>query len=307
MSPIASTPPACPSARRACSTSARRRQLTVAGDDRQGRVPARRAGEAQLHASTTPAASPSPGALSLAAVDEAVFSVLEQAPGMEQTFYTLEQELLQPVYAIYPWSPDAPLHRPAGRPAAVRAGAVRPHRHGATPRSRSAGDGGHSPWRRRWCSPNQHAGTAARTALAALADGLQLPGEGPRRRHDAAATAWTASPSAGSLLVAALALTRLRAPCGPFVRWQWVLVRACRGAVPVGSMLLTFVALLGGKAGSSVRHESPAAMRMEEPMAGEHRRRQPCSSEDAGRRRADGGQRPRPRATSPRRCSGGRR
>lgn len=49
---------------------------------------------------------PAPGALSLAAVDEAVFSVLDAAPGMEQTFYLLEQELLKPIYAIYPWSPD---------------------------------------------------------------------------------------------------------------------------------------------------------------------------------------------------------
>jgi uncharacterized protein YfaS (alpha-2-macroglobulin family) len=47
-----------------------------------------------------------PGALSLSAVDEAVFSVLDQMPGMERTFYLLEQELLKPVYAIYPWAPD---------------------------------------------------------------------------------------------------------------------------------------------------------------------------------------------------------
>ncbi len=49
---------------------------------------------------------PAPGALSLAAVDEAVFSVLDAAPGMEKTFYLLEQELLKPIYAIYPWSPE---------------------------------------------------------------------------------------------------------------------------------------------------------------------------------------------------------
>ncbi len=47
-----------------------------------------------------------PGAISLAAVDEAVFSVLSQAPGMERAFFNLEQDLLKPVYAIYPWSPD---------------------------------------------------------------------------------------------------------------------------------------------------------------------------------------------------------
>jgi hypothetical protein len=49
---------------------------------------------------------PARGALSLAAVDEAVFAVLDQAPGMEKHFYMMEQELLQPIYAIYPWSPD---------------------------------------------------------------------------------------------------------------------------------------------------------------------------------------------------------
>jgi uncharacterized protein YfaS (alpha-2-macroglobulin family) len=49
---------------------------------------------------------PAPGAVSLAAVDEAVFSVLDQSPGMERTFFALEQQLLQPIYAIYPWSPD---------------------------------------------------------------------------------------------------------------------------------------------------------------------------------------------------------
>jgi uncharacterized protein YfaS (alpha-2-macroglobulin family) len=50
---------------------------------------------------------PTPGALSLAAVDEALFALLDRAPGMERSFYLLEQELLQPVYTIYPWSPDA--------------------------------------------------------------------------------------------------------------------------------------------------------------------------------------------------------
>ena len=50
---------------------------------------------------------PVPGAIGLAAVDEAVFSVLDRAPGMERQFFTLEQELLQPVLAAYPWSPEA--------------------------------------------------------------------------------------------------------------------------------------------------------------------------------------------------------
>jgi hypothetical protein len=50
---------------------------------------------------------PVQGALSLAAVDEAVFSVREQSPGMERTFFTLEKEFLKPVYTVYPnWSPD---------------------------------------------------------------------------------------------------------------------------------------------------------------------------------------------------------
>ncbi len=45
------------------------------------------------------------GAISLAAVDEAVFAVLPGRPGTEQAFFTLEQELLQPIYAIYDWHP----------------------------------------------------------------------------------------------------------------------------------------------------------------------------------------------------------
>ena len=49
---------------------------------------------------------PAPGAISLAAVDEAVFGVLDRRPGLERTFFTLEQELLKPVYEIEEWSPD---------------------------------------------------------------------------------------------------------------------------------------------------------------------------------------------------------
>jgi type II secretory pathway pseudopilin PulG len=56
---------------------------------------------------------PAPGALSLAAVDEAVFSVLSQSPGLQQTFLYLEEELLKPVYAIYDWSPDFAPSAPA--------------------------------------------------------------------------------------------------------------------------------------------------------------------------------------------------
>jgi hypothetical protein len=51
---------------------------------------------------------PAPGALSLQAVDEAVYAVLGQRSNLEQTFFLLEQELLDPVYTIYPgWSPEA--------------------------------------------------------------------------------------------------------------------------------------------------------------------------------------------------------
>ena len=49
---------------------------------------------------------PAPGAISLAAVDEAVFGVLDRRPGLERTFFTLEQELLKPVYEIKEWSPE---------------------------------------------------------------------------------------------------------------------------------------------------------------------------------------------------------
>ncbi len=51
---------------------------------------------------------PTPSALSLAAIDEAVFAVLEQRPGVERQFFLLQEELLQPIYAIYPWTPEEP-------------------------------------------------------------------------------------------------------------------------------------------------------------------------------------------------------
>jgi len=51
---------------------------------------------------------PSPGALSLHAVDEAVYSVLTQGATLEQAFYLLEHEALQPLYQFQPqWSPRA--------------------------------------------------------------------------------------------------------------------------------------------------------------------------------------------------------
>src|SRR5262249_20796052 len=55
---------------------------------------------------------PVPGALSLTAVDEAVFHVLDAMPGMEKTFYLVEQELLKPIYTLYPWSPERPIELP---------------------------------------------------------------------------------------------------------------------------------------------------------------------------------------------------
>ena len=48
---------------------------------------------------------PAPGAISLSAVDEAVYSVQSRRPGMEQSFFNLQDELLKPVFATYPWSP----------------------------------------------------------------------------------------------------------------------------------------------------------------------------------------------------------
>lgn len=71
---------------------------------------------------TDSAGRPLPGAVSLAAVDEAVFSVIPQRPGIEQTFFALDSELLAPVYAIYPWSPRvADMLKPENRDGFERA------------------------------------------------------------------------------------------------------------------------------------------------------------------------------------------
>jgi uncharacterized protein YfaS (alpha-2-macroglobulin family) len=80
-------------------------QLKIAPKlDRKVYRPGRRA---HLELALTSAdGTPTPGAISLAGVDEAVFSVLPQRPGQEQAFYTLERQLLQPVYNLYPWSPE---------------------------------------------------------------------------------------------------------------------------------------------------------------------------------------------------------
>jgi alpha-2-macroglobulin-like protein len=49
---------------------------------------------------------PVAGALSLVGVDEAVFSVLDRSPGLEGTFFSLDQQLLRPVYTLYPAGPE---------------------------------------------------------------------------------------------------------------------------------------------------------------------------------------------------------
>lgn len=59
---------------------------------------------------------PVPGALSLAAVDEAVFSVIGPPLAGESSFFGQEIDLLQPIHALYPWSPTTPIPGPpAGR------------------------------------------------------------------------------------------------------------------------------------------------------------------------------------------------
>jgi alpha-2-macroglobulin-like protein len=50
---------------------------------------------------------PTPGAISLTAVDEAVYSVLNQSRGDEQSVFTLNEDLLKPVLALHAWSPSA--------------------------------------------------------------------------------------------------------------------------------------------------------------------------------------------------------
>jgi uncharacterized protein YfaS (alpha-2-macroglobulin family) len=52
---------------------------------------------------------PQPGAISLSAVDAAVFAVMSTKPGREQDFFNVEQELLQPALTAYSWTPNGPL------------------------------------------------------------------------------------------------------------------------------------------------------------------------------------------------------
>lgn len=48
---------------------------------------------------------PRPGAVSLSVIDEAVLALGNGPVGLERTFFELDEELLKPVYTIYPWSP----------------------------------------------------------------------------------------------------------------------------------------------------------------------------------------------------------
>lgn len=54
---------------------------------------------------TDEAGNPAPGAVGLAVIDAAVNSVHASKPGLQQAFFAIDQELLKPVYQIYPWYP----------------------------------------------------------------------------------------------------------------------------------------------------------------------------------------------------------
>jgi type II secretory pathway pseudopilin PulG len=60
-----------------------------------------------------PAGRPAPGALSLAAVDEAVFSVPGKAPERESVLSPRDEVALRPVRSLHPWSPDTATPGPA--------------------------------------------------------------------------------------------------------------------------------------------------------------------------------------------------
>lgn len=89
---------------------------------------------------TDRAGHPVLAALGLWAVDEAVFSLSELQPGMEQVFFLLEQEIMKPKVEVHGFEPDAVYFGPpardlpleAGRPARVLAAAAMPtFSHGA--------------------------------------------------------------------------------------------------------------------------------------------------------------------------------
>jgi uncharacterized protein YfaS (alpha-2-macroglobulin family) len=58
---------------------------------------------------------PQPGAVGLAAVDEAVFALSHLGPAMEGTFFHLDEELMRPVGTIYDWSPGDRGERSPGK------------------------------------------------------------------------------------------------------------------------------------------------------------------------------------------------
>ncbi len=77
-------------------------QITTTLDDK----PYRPGQHAKLNFKLTDAqGQPVQGALSLAAVDEAVFSVMRERPGMERNFYSINPRLLEPVHKLGAWSP----------------------------------------------------------------------------------------------------------------------------------------------------------------------------------------------------------
>jgi hypothetical protein len=192
---------------------------------------------------------PAPGALSLAAVDEAVFSVLEQAPGMERTFYTLEQEILKPVYAIYPWSPELPLPVPAeernqfeqalfSRTAQTAPGTF------ATPPS-----------------TGQRGGRATKAMPVATNPVMTVQPQRQTSPHSLAVFSFTKKANevaetrrAGLervetgwiLLAIAMAITGYTA-FWIFVRLRWVLLAHCL-AIPMGCVLISMIGILGTKA-----------------------------------------------------------
>jgi len=223
------------------------RQLTVqAKADRDEYRPGQ---QARLQFTITDeAGKPVPGALSLAAVDEAVFSVLEQAPGMERTFYTLEQELLKPVFTIYPWTPDdrfgvPPAERQQFEQAlfarTAAADAFQPGRRQRGERFAMAEEA---------IDMERAPGIATSTASPHSLTVFSFPvkerdvSQTKRVGLDRVAAGW-------GLLVLALALTGYVA-VWTFLTWRWVLV-AHAAAAPLGCMLLMFMALLGGMASSS--------------------------------------------------------
>ncbi|MEM1184202.1 MAG: alpha-2-macroglobulin family protein [Planctomycetota bacterium] len=77
---------------------------------------------------TTPEGEPAPGALSVSIVDEAVFGVHAAASPITGAMDALEAELLEPIYAVYPWDPFAPNQQTEDQRGAIGALAAVPFR-----------------------------------------------------------------------------------------------------------------------------------------------------------------------------------